>query len=421
MRRTVRLAHILLLTLLPWVALSARGREYSPEDVPNVQLQDRTRLVSDPEQYFGADDRHMLDERLLALRDKYGVEAVLVVVPAIKGDDDLGFSVRLFESWGIGKEEEDNGLLILYVTEQPGRLVRFEVGYGLEGILTDARTSALTRQVIVPAILDGNAAAGFGQALDRIDDYLSAEYDGGGSAEPTDGAGGVILLVWWLGISLLVGLLQSLSLVRFVRKEKDGRKRLEKSMDLKHGTPAGTFLHTILFPMLFVYAPTASWAGRRLLTDKCRCPNCGGQRTVHTLSYPKNQSLLTAPQQVEAGLGSRYFHALECEQCGYTDIVSRDNYSSVFTTCPHCHTKAYGPETGQAGRLTIAGDYVLEHYRCRYCGHTGTKRHRRRRDNRPIIIGGGIGGGMGGGFGGGSFGGGFGGGRSGGGGSTVRF
>lgn len=115
MKRFFLLPLTLLLLLLSGVA-RAGERDYRPEDVPNVQKQDYRRFVSDPEGYFTPDERSEIDQALYDLRERHTVEVVLVVLPAIENDDPETFTEELFRLWGLGKAEDDNGLLILYVT-----------------------------------------------------------------------------------------------------------------------------------------------------------------------------------------------------------------------------------------------------------------------------------------------------------------
>ena len=70
---------IILFALLA-LPVGSWAREYTPSEVPNVQLQDSRHFVSDPEGYFSPEDRVALDDALYQLREKHTVEVVLVVI-----------------------------------------------------------------------------------------------------------------------------------------------------------------------------------------------------------------------------------------------------------------------------------------------------------------------------------------------------
>ena len=175
MKRFFLLPLTLLLLLLSGVA-RAEERDYRPEDVPNVQKQDYRCFVSDPEGYFTPDERSEIDRALFDLRERHTVEVVLVVLPAIENDDPETFTEELFRLWGLGKAEDDNGLLILYVTQRR-RLIRFETGYGLEGALPDAATYGISQRILIPGIKEGRSKDAFLAGISQIDTYLSEGYD----------------------------------------------------------------------------------------------------------------------------------------------------------------------------------------------------------------------------------------------------
>lgn len=93
-------------------------------------------------------------------------EITVVTIPNLGGDTIENFAVKLFEEWGIGKRKEDNGLLLLIAKED--RQMRIEVGYGLEGVLTDAQTSSIIRNILVPAFQQTNYSAGITDAVEKI-------------------------------------------------------------------------------------------------------------------------------------------------------------------------------------------------------------------------------------------------------------
>ena len=107
-----------------------------------------------------------LQAKLSAFEKSTGNELAVVTVPDLGGDTVENFAVKLFEEWGIGKKGKDNGVLLLI--SRGNHEVKIEVGYGLEGALTDAQSYWIIQEVIVPAFRDGKFFAGIDGAVDKI-------------------------------------------------------------------------------------------------------------------------------------------------------------------------------------------------------------------------------------------------------------
>lgn len=84
----------------------------------------------------------------IELLQKTGAALVVATIPSLEGDTIEEAAVRLFQNWGIGEKGEDKGLLFLVAIKE--RKLRIEVGYGLEGIITDATAGAIRDQAMVP-------------------------------------------------------------------------------------------------------------------------------------------------------------------------------------------------------------------------------------------------------------------------------
>ena len=148
-----RLHHSLIALLVALTTWSATAQTaYRVEDVPNVQLIDYTRFVSDPADSIDAADEAALNQRIGHLRDSLDVEIAVVVLPAIDGDtygSAREFANKLFNTWGIGKKETNRGLLIQLITNEDNREITFEVGYGLEGQLTDGLCKLIQKRRMI--------------------------------------------------------------------------------------------------------------------------------------------------------------------------------------------------------------------------------------------------------------------------------
>lgn len=92
------------------------------------------------------------------LLQKTGAAVVVATLPSLDGESIEQAAVQLFEKWGIGKKGEDKGVLILVAPTE--RKLRIEVGYGLEGVLTDATSGAVRDQYMLPYFKKGDFAKG---------------------------------------------------------------------------------------------------------------------------------------------------------------------------------------------------------------------------------------------------------------------
>jgi uncharacterized protein len=104
-----------------------------------------------------------LNKYLLELEQKTTVQMIILTINSLEGESLEDFSVNVaHDKWKLGQKGEDNGLLLLVSLED--RRYRFEVGYGLEGILTDAFTSRVGRQRLAPAFKQGDYSNGIAAA-----------------------------------------------------------------------------------------------------------------------------------------------------------------------------------------------------------------------------------------------------------------
>ena len=163
---------ILTLALLT-LCLSADARSYRVDEVPNVQLSDHTRFVANPDGILSAEAVRVIDAVCLSLKERGIAEVAVVALKDIEPADSFEFAVSLFEKWGVGDDELDNGLGILLVENL--REVRFVTGYGLEGVLPDALCYRLQQQYMIPYFRVGDYSQGMVEGVEAVDSLLSGE------------------------------------------------------------------------------------------------------------------------------------------------------------------------------------------------------------------------------------------------------
>jgi len=132
--------------------------------------------VSDFARVMTASDVTTIKEQLKAFEGATGNEIAVVTVPSIGNDETIEtYAVQLFTEWGIGKKGKDNGILILVATGD--RQVRIEVGYGLEGNITDIISNNIIREVMVPSFKTGDYSTGIAKAALAVAGVINGSAD----------------------------------------------------------------------------------------------------------------------------------------------------------------------------------------------------------------------------------------------------
>jgi uncharacterized protein len=122
-----------------------------------------TAHVNDTANLLSEAARTRLEQKLSDYERKSGRQFALLTIDSLEGDALESFSIRVVETWKLGKKGKDDGLLLLIVNKE--HKLRIEVGYGLEGDITDAFSARVIRSVLVPAMRAGNAAGGLDQSF----------------------------------------------------------------------------------------------------------------------------------------------------------------------------------------------------------------------------------------------------------------
>ncbi len=111
-----------------------------------------------------------LEELLGEFSGRRGIQFVVATFPALDGDVLEEASLRVAEQWKIGRKGSDSGLLLIIFKED--RVMRFEVGYGLEGTMTDATCGKIIRKVITPRFKAGDFSGGISAGVHAAADVL---------------------------------------------------------------------------------------------------------------------------------------------------------------------------------------------------------------------------------------------------------
>ena len=165
-RRAPGLIPALLLGLVLWLAAL-------PAFAAEINYPTLTGRVVDDAQLLTPEQEQILTGKLATLEQQTGDQLVVVTVPSLQDQEIEDFGYQLGRAWGIGQKENDGGALLIVAPNE--RKVRIEVGYGLEGVLTDAYSSMIIRDDILPAFRTGDYAAGIIAGTDAIIAQLTAD------------------------------------------------------------------------------------------------------------------------------------------------------------------------------------------------------------------------------------------------------
>jgi uncharacterized protein len=132
-----------------------------------------TGRVVDQAGIIPAADRSALEMKLKGLEDQSGIQLVVATVPSLQGADIETFANELFRHWRLGEATKNNGVLLLIAPNE--HRVRIEVGYGLEGTLTDALSNVIITSAVVPRFKANDYAGGIQRGVDGIISVLRSD------------------------------------------------------------------------------------------------------------------------------------------------------------------------------------------------------------------------------------------------------
>lgn len=200
------------LLLVFWLAAMA------PSLAPSVALADPTfptlsGRVVDEAHLLQPANRDALVTRLEKLEADTGDQLVVVTLTDLQGYEIEDYGYRLGRAWGIGTKEHDNGVLLIVAPNE--RKVRIEVGYGLEPVLTDAMSTQIIQNDILPAFRQGGFQRGIAQGVDgisaqlRLDPVEAQARAAAARPEQADIPVGPIILVVLVFLFILMGMIRA--------------------------------------------------------------------------------------------------------------------------------------------------------------------------------------------------------------------
>jgi uncharacterized protein len=224
-----------------------------------------TGYVNDFAHVLDPSTRTTLEGRLAEYDRTTGNEIAIATFAKLGGAPIEEFAVRLEEAWKVGKRGKDNGVLLLVAAQE--HQIRIEVGYGLEGKITDADAGRIIREIMAPAFRQGRYGDGITGAVDALMRLITPGTGAATSTPETQPAPSTVPSgspPWWL--TLLGG--------------------------------------PFLWFLAFIVVAMALGRGQRR-----RCPRCGAR-----MALSEKQSLAFQP-----GLGPGTVQVWRCPRCGYQE------------------------------------------------------------------------------------------------------
>lgn len=290
-------------------------------EVPNPRHDDV--WVSDMQDVLSADDEAAVNALSEALHRDLTVEVTTVTIDDCEGSP-KAFATKLFNHWGIGDAQANNGLLVLLVMDQ--RRLEMETGDGLQNVLTDSSLKAIQSDVMVPNFKRGDFGAGLRAGLEYVDKELRRQ-----SGQARDGN-------------------RDPSTISTTDQPQATPQPLEAEEELEPLTPAEWGIFTTIMavivglPLLVVASIVALIIGSiYLLVQAFRrsrgryCKTCRVNRLK--LSEVDDDEHLTDGQQHEEHIASVNYDVYICAGCQSTGIVRYGRWFSGYSKCPSCSYK----------------------------------------------------------------------------------
>ncbi len=243
-----------------------------------------TDWVNDYADLLSPEQEARLSQEITTLERETGAEIAVVTVQRVRDATPKELATELFNRWGVGKQNADNGVLMLVSVGD--RRVEVEVGYGLEAVLPDSVVGEILDRAVIPHFRNRDYGSGIIAGVEAIGERIR-QAQAGGAYEPAFGdesassrMGRTVQVLLWLGAGALV-----------------------------------------------ILALTA-------LNRPPRCPEC--RRPMRLLSEAEDDAYLSPTQLQEEQINSINYHVWRCDACEELEIIPRENWFSGYQRCPQC-------------------------------------------------------------------------------------
>src|SRR5690242_15714512 len=271
------LSQTLALTIAATLLLqvpTTTGKDARLSWVPNPRETNGS-WVADPAHHLASSTVQSIDGIIDKLEREKSIEMAVVVIDSLDGLDPADAALLLHRRWGVGKRQRDDGIVFLWSPAL--RKTYVSVGYGLEGVLPDARVGRILDESVFPSFRAGNFDAGLLQGVEKLAEAAREETawrpetikPGRATSAVNESAGNSAWLLVPLGILILVG-------------------------------------SGVVFPRVWRRRPR-------------HCPN--GHGRMRLLSEAEDDAMLTREEGLEERLGSVDYDVWVCRQCDQRLVI----------------------------------------------------------------------------------------------------
>jgi len=393
---------------------------YTVASVPNTRVMYGDDIhVSNPNGIISNIIEDEINHLLDTVRQK--ADIFVVALPSIGYAEIEDFATELFNTWGIGEADIDNGILVLLVLDQ--RAVRIEVGYGMESVFPDALCMNIIQYSMIPHFREGKYSIGLYDGVDDMVRILYGEETYSKSLyeeeerrriEEEEEFERVAMVIVCIVLALCFAYFVYM-MVNVIKtgwgedsKTNDGAYSTFNQLQKERGCLIGC---AVLFPLLWIPVILSFIASKRARKSTRTCSKCGKEMRI--LNEEEEDVYLTTGQQKEESLKVRDYDVWYCGNCGNTITYYYKGINSWnYKECSHCGLQLLKKTKHEViNRPTYTSSGLnIDTYTCQHCGYTKKERVVVPRLERSSSSSSG-----------GSHGGSFGGGHSGGGGATGRW
>ncbi len=392
------------------------AQSFSIDNIRPIKTTTSNSYVSNQDNIFSENAYNLLNQKLDSLEKATTAQVAVVALQSSGEMDAREISMQLFKKWMVGQKESNNGLIVVLVVDR--REVFIRTGYGLEGAITDAKSTQIVNRIMAPYFKNGDWDNGMIAAIDEISRLINQEYatEGFAQKKPLTLDDFLPFISGYLILSIALIILAFIFTTKAHSKYSISQK--EDKIRAFNKAAKGWYILGVLFPIMLI---TVFLWYKLYFKPKVRnkiliCHQCNNP--MHRLNEKDDDKYLSNKQIIEEEIKSKDYDVWLCDDCGNTDIFAFDNALTQYSICPFCGGKTMFMESDSVVKSAnqFRDGMGRKTYTCKNCRNSNYKDYIIPKTAGAFVAGGAFGKG-GGGFSGGSFGGGF----SGGGGGGGRF
>jgi uncharacterized protein len=336
----------ILLPLFLFLSFGLAGQTaYTVETVPNPK-DGGAAYVSDPDRILSPEAKGTLNVLCRDLEETSTAQVAIVILNSIGEDNPKEFATRLFNTWGIGQADVDNGLLIFTVMDQ--RRTEFETGDGLEGVLPDVICYRIGMQELVPYFKQDEYGLGLIAATRKVKEVLEnpevLEEIRSGGPEPYSPVPGVpFALAWYIVLVVLFILFLAVWLIytNYSKQELYDRYQMTRKVY--------SWFFILLFPLPYLLIYFILRGRLKKLRDQPRYSKKNG-KLMHKLDERADDDFLELGQIVEEEINAVDYDVWVTENRDDVLILRYAKRWSKYKACPKCGYTAYHKSHSQVLR-----------------------------------------------------------------------